>query len=80
VKFTTTARGLGILSAVATVILVVAYALTLVVGLLSHESPQEQIGDPMFTILEVLIIATMPAVVALMVTVHAYLVVTWVGG
>jgi hypothetical protein len=72
VKFTATARGLGILSAAATVILVVAYAVTLAVGLASLESPQEPIGDPMFTILEVLIIVMMPAMVALMVAVHAW--------
>jgi hypothetical protein len=72
VKFTTTARGLGILSAAATVILVLAYAVTLTVGLVSLESPQEPIGDPMFTILEVLIIVMMPAMVALMVAVHAW--------
>src|SRR5215204_3940169 len=41
-------------------------------GLASLESPQQPIGDPMFTILEVLIILTMPAMVALMVAVHAW--------
>jgi hypothetical protein len=71
-KFTATARGLGILSAAATVILLVAYAVTLAVGLASLESPQQPIGDPMFTILEVLIIVMMPAMVALMVAVHAW--------
>ena len=71
-KFTGTARSFGILSAAATVILLVAYAVTLVVGLLSLESPQEPIGDPMFTILEILIIVMMPAMVALMVAVHAW--------
>src|SRR5215218_8212052 len=71
-KFTATARSLGIFSAAATVILLVAYALTLAVGLASLESPQEPIGDPMFTILEVLIIVMMPAMVALMVAVHAW--------
>jgi hypothetical protein len=54
------------------VVLLVAYAVTLAVGLASLESPRQPIGDPMFTILEVLIIATMPAVVALMVAVHAW--------
>jgi hypothetical protein len=58
VKFTATARMLGIFSAAATVILGVAYAVTLTVGLLSLESPQQPIGDPMFTILEILIILT----------------------
>jgi hypothetical protein len=71
-RFTATARRLGIFSAAATFILIIAYAVTLVVGLMSLESPQEPIGDPMFTILEVLIICVMPAMVALMVAVHAW--------
>src|SRR5918992_2974928 len=72
VEFTATARRFGIFSGAATVILLVAYAITLIVGLLSLESPQQPIGDPMFTILEVLIITMMPAMVALMVAVHAW--------
>ena len=71
-KFNATARSFGILSAAATVILLVAYAVTLLVGLASLESPQEPIGDPMFTILEILVIVMMPAMVALMVAVHAW--------
>lgn len=72
IKFTATARRLGIFSAAATVILLVAYAVTLAMGLASLDSPQQPIGDPMFTILEVLIITMMPAMVALMVVVHAW--------
>jgi hypothetical protein len=72
VKFTPTARSLGIFSAVATVILLVAYAVTLAVGLLSLESPQKPIDGPILTILEILIIVMMPAMVALMVAVHAW--------
>ena len=72
IKFTATARRLGIFSAAATGILLVAYAVTLATGLASLESPQQPIGDPMFTILEVLIITMMPAMVALMVVVHAW--------
>jgi hypothetical protein len=72
VKFTPTARRFGIFSAAATVILVVAYAITLAVGLLTLESPEDPIGGPLFTILEILIIITMPGMVALMVTVHAW--------
>jgi hypothetical protein len=72
IKFTATARRLGIFSAAATLILLVAYAVTLAMGLASLESPQQPIGDPMFTILEVLIISMMPAMVALMVVVHAW--------
>jgi hypothetical protein len=72
VEFTATARLLGIISATATVILLGAYAITLTLGLASLESPQQPIGDPMFSILEVLIIITTPAMVALMVAVHAW--------
>jgi hypothetical protein len=71
-QFTATARSLGIFSAAATVILMVAYAVTLTVGLASLESAQQPIRDPMFTILEVLIIIMMPVMVALMVVVHAW--------
>ena len=71
-KFTATARSLGIFSAAVTVILLVAYTVTLTVGLASLKSPDQPIGDPIFTILEVLIILMMPAMVALMVTVHAW--------
>jgi hypothetical protein len=71
-QFTATARSLGIFSAAATVILLLTYAVTLAVGLASLESAQQPIGDPMFTILEVLIIIMMPVMVALMVAVHAW--------
>jgi hypothetical protein len=71
-EFSATARRLGICSAVAIVAMLIAYASTLAVGFLSLTSPQEPIGDPMFPILEVLIITMMPAMVALMVAVHAW--------
>ncbi|PEN13187.1 hypothetical protein CRI94_11120 [Longibacter salinarum] len=70
--FTATARRLGIASAVSVVVLQLAYAVTLVLGFLSLESPEQPIGEPMFTVLEVLILAMMPAMVALMVVVHAW--------
>ena len=72
VEFSATARRLGILSAVGVIVLGVAYAITLAVGFLSLTSPQRPIGDPMFSILEVLIIVMMPMMVALMVAVHAW--------
>jgi hypothetical protein len=72
VDFTPGARRLGLFAAAATVLLIVAYAVTLVVGLLSLSSPEEPIGDPMFSILEVLIIVMTPAMVALMAAVHAW--------
>lgn len=71
-EFSATARRLGLASAVAVVVLLLAYALTLTVGLLSLESPQRPIGDPMFSILEILILLTVPAMVVLMVAVHAW--------
>ncbi len=73
IGFTDTARRLGLVSAVATAGLIVGYAVTLIIGFISLPSPDAQIGDPMFTILEVLILALMPAMVALMVALH-----TWV--
>jgi cytochrome bd-type quinol oxidase subunit 2 len=72
VEFSATARRLGIFSAVGIVVLDLAYAVTLTVGFLSLKSPQQPIGDPMFSILEVLIIVMMPVMVALMVAVHAW--------
>jgi hypothetical protein len=70
--FTASARRLGISSAAGTVFLGVAYAVTLVAGFLSLQSPQQPIGDPLFSILEILIILTMPVMVAMMVAVHAW--------
>jgi len=72
VEFSATARRLGIFAALSVVMLGVAYAVTLAMGFLSLKSPQQPIGDPMFSILEVLIIVMMPAMVALMVAVHAW--------
>jgi hypothetical protein len=72
VEFSQTARRLGISSAVAVAVLLVVYAVTLAAGLTSLESPQDPIGDPFFTLLEVLIIVMMPAMVTLMVAVHAW--------
>lgn len=59
-------------SAVGTALFTTAYAATLVSGLLSLQSPQTPIGDPLSSILEILIILTMPLMVALMVAVHAW--------
>jgi hypothetical protein len=70
--FTASARRLGIASAAGTVVLSVAYSTTLVVGLLSLHSPQQPIGGPWFSILEILILLTMPLMVALMVAVHSW--------
>ena len=70
--FTACARKLGIAAAIGTVLLIVGYAFTLGIGLLSLPSPQEPIGDPIFSILEILIIVMMPPMIALMAAVHAW--------
>lgn len=72
IMFSATARRLGIFSAVGVIVLGLAYAITLIIGFLSLKSSQEPIGDPMLSILEVLIIVMMPPMVALMVAVHAW--------
>ena len=69
---TASARRLGIASAAGTVLFSAAYAATLVAGLLSLASPQQPIGDPVFAILEILILLMMPFMVALMAAVHAW--------
>jgi hypothetical protein len=60
------------ISGIGTVLLIVAYAITLAAGLLTLPSPQVPIGDPYFPILEILIILMTPVMVALMVAVHAW--------
>ena len=68
---TATARRLGLVSAALVVLLEAAYALTLAIGLASLASPADPIGDPMFTVLELLILAIGPAIVLLLGAVHA---------
>ena len=55
--FTHTARRFGIASAGSVAALQVTDAATLIIGVLLLESRDEDIGDPMFTLLEVLIVA-----------------------
>src|SRR6266480_6797502 len=71
-SFTTKHRTLGRIAAWAVFCLTVIYAVTLVLGFLSLKSPQEPIGDPYISILELLIILIAPLYVACMVAVHAY--------
>jgi len=70
--FTANARRLGISSASGTACLGVVYTVTLVAGFLSLQSPGQSIGDPWFSILEILIVLMMPVMVALMVALHAW--------
>jgi hypothetical protein len=71
-SFSPSARRLGIGSALGTLVAGGSYAVVLVAALASLPSPGEPIGDPLFSILEILIILTMPLMVALLVAVHAW--------
>jgi hypothetical protein len=71
-RYTVAARRLGVVSAAGVAFLLVVYMVTLAAGFLSLRSPQEPIGDPYFSLLEVLILIMMPFMVALMVAVHAW--------
>lgn len=71
-QFTTAARRLGLVSAVASVATIGVYAIILAVGVISLPSQDVPVGDPWFSALEILIIVLMPAMMALMVAVHAW--------
>lgn len=68
---TAAARRLGLVSATLVVLLESGYALTLAAGLASLSSPADPIGDPMFTLLELFILAIGPAIVLLLAAIHA---------
>jgi hypothetical protein len=70
--FTPKHRAIGRAAAWAVFFLLVVYAITLVLGLLSLQSPQDPIGDPYFSIMELLIVLMAPLMVVSMVAVHAY--------
>lgn len=70
--FTSQHRVIGRAAAWAVFFLLVVYAVTTVLGLLSLKSPDDPIGDPFFTIMELLIVLIAPLMVVSMVAVHAY--------
>lgn len=70
--FTSHHRSLGRAAAWGIFVLEIVYAVILVLGLLSLESPQDPIGDPYFTLLEILILLLAPLLVIVMIAVHAY--------
>jgi len=70
--FTATARRLGLVCAIATASLNVLYLVPLLAGFLTLPSPEAPIGDPWFSIMEVLIMLTTPFMVGLTVAVHAW--------
>ena len=71
-RFTPYHRLLGSLSAWGVFALGMIYLGTLVLGLLSLKSPQDPIGDPYFSLLEVLIVLMAPLLVVSLVAAHAY--------
>lgn len=70
--FTTQHRLIGRFAAWTVCFLEIVYGIALVLGLFSLKSPQDPIGDPLFAILELLIILIAPLMVISMVAVHAY--------
>jgi hypothetical protein len=70
-EFTASHRVIGRFAAWAVFCLEIVYGLVLVLGLLSLQSAQDPIGDPFFSILELLIILIAPLMVISMVAVHA---------
>jgi hypothetical protein len=70
--FSVSARRLGIWAAVGIVLLGLVYGITLILGLLSLQSPQQSIGGWYFTILELLILPIALSALVLMAAVHAW--------
>lgn len=71
-SFTRQHRATGKVAAWGVCLLEIGYAVTTVLGFLSLKSPQDPIGDPFFSIMELLILAIAPLMVVSMVAVHAY--------
>jgi hypothetical protein len=70
--FTAQHRTIGRAAAWAVFLIAVVYAVILALGILSRRSPQAPIGDPYFSIMELLILFMAPLMVVSMVAVHAY--------
>ncbi|WP_332743067.1 hypothetical protein [Hydrogenophaga sp.] len=63
---------MGVMAGRAVAVLSLAYAAILAIGLLTLPAPDQPIQNPWFTLLEVLILAIAPAMVALMAAFHAW--------
>ncbi len=70
--FTPQHRAIGRAAAWAVFFLLVVYAITLVLGFLSLKSSLDPIGDPYFSIMELLTVLIAPLLVLSMIAVHAY--------
>ncbi|MEO7252721.1 MAG: hypothetical protein ABIZ64_00610 [Casimicrobium sp.] len=66
-----TSNRVGAASGIAVAVLSVAYVVVLVAGLVTLPSPDQQIQDPWFTAMEILILAIAPSMVAFTVFLHA---------
>jgi hypothetical protein len=71
-SFTPLHRKLGRTAAFMVFGICVVYAVTTTLGFFSLKSPLEPIGDPYFTIMEILIILLSPLMVFVMISVHAF--------
>jgi len=65
-------KQIGRITALVLFYIAIIYAVITVIGLLTLKSPLEQIHDPWFSIMEILILIMAPLMVVLMVEVHAY--------
>lgn len=72
VDFASPYRAVGRVSAWAVFFLEIAYVVTTALGFLSLPSPGDPIGDPFFTIMEVLIVLIAPLMVLTMIAVYGY--------
>jgi hypothetical protein len=70
--FTSLHRQLGRAASFVVFALIVIYAVTTILGFLSLKNPLDQIGDPYFTMMEILIFLMAPFMVVSMIAVHAY--------
>ena len=70
--FTAQYRRLGRAAALSVFMLIVIYAMTTILGFLSLKSPLDQIGDPYFSLVELLILLLVPPLIFSMLAVHAY--------
>ncbi|HYB75432.1 MAG TPA: hypothetical protein VEC08_00585 [Nitrososphaerales archaeon] len=71
-SFTDAYRRLGRISSYVVFVVLLAYVPTLILGLLSLKSPLQPIGDPYFSLMELLIVIAAPLMLIVMVAVHAY--------
>lgn len=70
--FTIQQRIAGLYSSRGLTAFLLLYLVTLILGFISLDSPDDPIGNPYFTILELLILLMMPLMVLVMIALHSY--------